>query len=82
MILKEKAIRIAKRILAQRVEEIGKMVEHLNPEDNDFTSCMESDPFFAEFGGLVEEEDNSMIVDSNDADETKNEKECIIEHGK
>jgi len=46
------------------------MVEHLNTADDDFTSCMESGPLFAEFGGLLEEEDDSMMLDSNHADET------------
>ena len=55
------------------------MVESMGMAEVDFTSYMESDPFFAEFGGLLEEEDNSMIVDSNDEDKTKTDEESNIE---
>ena len=60
MILKEKAIRIAKRILAKRIEALKHEDSECNDAEKRLASCADEDSFLSGFGGLLPEENETV----------------------
>lgn len=63
MILKEKAIRIAKRILIKRIEAHKDEDSQCNETETGSSLCSEGNSFLAGFGGLLPEETESIDVE-------------------
>ena len=63
MILKEKAIRIAKRILIKRIEAYKDEDSQCKEADTSSSLCSEGDTFLAGFGGLLPEEIESIDIE-------------------